>query len=126
MSIYAENVIEQHVSEVEVYIIDFRSKLKKNADGSFAETLTGATPTVAVYYEDGTDASASLTLASKAVNTSEWVRQTDLTDSIGIGCGVQFKVSGGTAGKKYKIVATCVSTLSLTKVLGGVLQIVGT
>lgn len=117
MSIFAENIITQHASESEVYIIDFRGRLRKNSDGSFAETLTGS-PTV-------TDATGDLTLSSKAVNTAAWIPQDDLTDEIPIGCGVQFRVTGGTAGEKYPIIATCGTTDSDTKIGGAILQVVG-
>ena len=70
------------------------------------ETLTG-TPTLS--------ASSGITVASPAVNTGTFTNRKKGT--VAIGKGVQFTLSGGTAGTDYYVDVSCGTTNSQTLVV---------
>ncbi len=93
------------VSEVRLISLSFVGKLE-------AGELLSGTPTVT----DNSGSPAELTLSNKAVNDAELTLN---GRTVAIGQAVQFRVSGGTGGTEYTIMASADSDSSPSQTLIG-------
>ena len=96
-TIYALRPITKAAGEVTLAIVDFTQQL------SSGETLTGS-PTVTV-------SPVGPTLGTAAVNSSVLTPR-DGGETIAIGAGVSFSISGGASKQRYEITVLCNTTRS--------------
>jgi translation elongation factor EF-1alpha len=96
------NILAKYNGETLVYYFDWTSRLRKNSDGSLAETISSVTTFAEMV-------TSVLTISDKAVNTDEIQRdEPDVSlvpydKAIAIGAAAQAEVAGGTAGNSYVV-----------------------
>jgi hypothetical protein len=97
-TVMAENALTVHPSDDETYGVDFSNRLPSGV------TVSSATLTQTL--ADGTT-TTDLTLGAASPNAATFVNHRGQT--VAIGEGVQFSMTGGTAGNDYHVTveATC-------------------
>lgn len=118
--IVCNEVLEQGAGESILHAIDFTPWLRKPAGWTEGTACAATLSTLTSIL----DSASVLTLANKAIISSDTVPRHQPDKTILASHGVQFRASGGVAGTKYYITAIVVDSDSNTWTLQVTLQVV--